>query len=129
MQDISHVSSALNDRSAGRWAVALAATAAFMVGGGYLGSVGSAQAGGDPGNDSIVGSWGRDGVSVTCNAYSVSLRNDSLTCNVVVNGEGGAPGEGGSATIYCRTSAPPQVDAGQVQCTATPGSPGGAIDY
>jgi hypothetical protein len=129
MQEISDVFSALNDRGARRWAVALAATAAFMVGGAYLGSVGSAQAGGDPDNDSIVGSRGRDGLSITCNAYSVSLRDDALICNVVVNGEGGAPGEGGGATIYCRKSVPPQDDASQVQCTATSGSPGGAIDY
>lgn len=120
---------ALNDWSVGRWAVALTATVAFIVGGPYLGSVGSAQAGGDPSNDNIVGSRGRDGPSVTCNTYSVSLRDDAVICNVVVNGEGGAPGEGGSATIYCRTSVPAQDDASQVQCTATPGSPGGAIDY
>jgi hypothetical protein len=35
-----------------------------MVGGGYLGSVGSAQAGGESGNN--VGSPGRDGQDVTC---------------------------------------------------------------
>jgi hypothetical protein len=127
--EISDVLGALNDRGARRWAVALAATAAFMVGGAYLGSVGSAQAGGDPGNDGIIGSRGRDGLSITCNAYSVSMRDDALICNVVVNGAGGAPGEGGSATIHCRTSVPPQEDASQVQCTATPASPGGAIDY
>lgn len=126
--EISDVLGALNDRGARRWAVALAATAACMVGGAYLGSVGSAQAGGNPGNDSIVGSRGRDGLSITCNAYSVSLRDDALVCNVV-NGEGGSPGEGGSATIYCRTAVPPRDDASQVQCTATSGSPGGANDY
>jgi hypothetical protein len=70
-----------------------------MVGGGYLGSVGSAQAGGDPGTGNIVGSRGRDGLSITCDAYSVSLRDDALSCNVVVNGESGAPGECGNATI------------------------------
>jgi hypothetical protein len=129
MQETSDVLGALNDWSAGRWAVALASTVAFMVGGAYLGSIGSAQAGGDPSNDNIVGTRGRDGLSVTCNAYSVSLRDDAVICNVVVNGEGGAPGEGGSATIYCRTSVPAQDDASQVQCTATPGSPGGALDY
>jgi hypothetical protein len=129
MQEMSDVLGALHDRSVGRWAVALTATAAFMVGGAYLGSVGSAQAGGDPGNGNIVGSRGRDGLSITCDAYSVSLRDEALICNVVVNGEGGVPGEGGSATIHCRTSVPPQNDASQVQCTATPGSPGAAIDY
>jgi hypothetical protein len=128
MQEMSDVLGVLHDRSAGRWAVGLAATAAFMVGGAYLGSVGSAQAGGDLGNNNNVGSWGRDGLGVTCNAYSVSLRDDALICNVIVNGYGGAPGEGGSATIYCRT-VPPQDDASQVQCTATSGSPGGANDY
>jgi hypothetical protein len=129
MQEMSDVLGALHDRSVGRWAVALTATAAFMVGGAYLGSIGSAQAGGDPGNGNIVGSRGRDGLSITCDAYSVSLRDEALICNVVVNDEGGAPGEGGSATIHCRTSVPPQGDASQVQCTATPGGPGGAIDY
>jgi hypothetical protein len=34
MQEMSQVSPALNDRCVGRWAGALAATAAFMVGGG-----------------------------------------------------------------------------------------------
>jgi hypothetical protein len=129
MQETSDVLGALNEWSAGRWAVALASTVAFMVGGAYLGSVGSAQAGGDPGNDDNVGSWGRDGLSITCDAYSVALGGDALVCNVVVTGQGGAPGEGGSATIHCRTSAPPQGDVSQVQCTATPGSHGGAIDY
>ena len=130
MQEMSDVLGALHDRSVGRWAVALAATAAFMVGGAYLGSVGSAQAGGgDPGNGNIVGSRGRDGLSITCDAYSVSLRDDALICNVAVNGEGGAPGEGSSATIYCRTSVPPLDNASHVQCTATPGRPGGAVDY
>jgi hypothetical protein len=88
MQEVSHVAGALNDRSVGRWVVALAATAA-MVGGGYLGSVGSAQAGGEPGN--IVGSPGRDGQSVTC---YVSPRDEPLIiCNAVGgDGEDGAPG-------------------------------------
>jgi hypothetical protein len=87
MQDISHVSGALNDRSAGRWAVALAATAAFMVGGGFLGSVGSAQAGDKPGNN--VGSPGRDGMIVTCYADDVSRLDGTLVCNAG-NGEPGA---------------------------------------
>jgi hypothetical protein len=81
------LSGVLNDRSVGRWAVALAA-AAFMAGGGYIGSVGSAQAGGEPDN---VGSPGRDGQSVTCYA---SPRDDAPTsCNAVGgDGEDGAPG-------------------------------------
>jgi hypothetical protein len=89
MQEVSRVSAALNDRSVGRWAVALAA--AFMVGGGYLGSVGSAQAGDEPGGN--VGSPGRDGQSVTCYAY-VSPREATPTiCNAVGgDGEDGAPG-------------------------------------
>jgi hypothetical protein len=87
MQDVSHVSGALNDRSAGRWALALAATAAFMAGGGYLGSVGSAQAGGVAGNN--VGSPERDGVLVTCYADSMSPLDDTLVCNPG-NGEPGA---------------------------------------
>jgi hypothetical protein len=90
MQKVSHVFGGPNDRSVRRWAVALAATAA-MVGGGYLGSVGSAQAGGEP--DSNVGSPGRDGKSVTCYA---SPRDDApTTCNAVgEDGEDGAPGVG-----------------------------------
>jgi hypothetical protein len=51
MQEMARVPAALNDRCVGRWGVALAAKAAFMVGGGYLGSVGSAQAGDEPGNN------------------------------------------------------------------------------
>jgi len=77
------VAGALNDRSVGRWVVALAATAAS-------GSVGSAQAGDEPGNN--VGSPGRDGQSVSCYAY-MSPRDDALTCKVVGgDGEDGAPG-------------------------------------
>jgi hypothetical protein len=90
MQETSDVLGALN-WSGGRWAVALAATAAFMVGGGYLGSVATAQAGGEPGNDD-VGSGGWDGLSVTCYAYNPFLRDDALVCNVVGEGEGGGPG-------------------------------------
>jgi hypothetical protein len=90
MQEVSQVSSALNDRSVGRWVVALAATAAFMVGGGFLGSVGSAQAGGDPDNN--VGSPGGDGQGATCFAYG-SPRDDTSSCNAVgEDGEDGAPG-------------------------------------
>jgi len=37
--------------------------------------------------------------------------------------QSGPPGEGGSATSYC-WSEPPQNDASQVQCTATPGKHG-----
>jgi hypothetical protein len=58
-----------------------------MVGGGYLGSVGSAQAGDEPGY--IVGSPGWDGTIVTCHTYSVSPRDDTLVCNSG-NGEPGA---------------------------------------
>jgi hypothetical protein len=61
-----------------------------MVGGGYLGSVGSAQAGDEPANN--VGSSGSDGQNVTCNAY-MSPPKDVLTCKVVGGGgEDGAPG-------------------------------------
>jgi hypothetical protein len=89
MQEVSHVSDALNDRRVGRWAVALAATA-FMVGGGYLGSVGSAQAGDEPDSNN-VGSPGRDGQSVTCYVYT-SPRDDAPICNAVGgDGEDGAP--------------------------------------
>lgn len=100
MQDVSQVTGALNDRGASRWAVALAATASFMVGGGFLGSVGSAQAGDEPGSD--VGSPSLDGLSVTC-AYTVPMRDDALICNVVGDGEDGAPG-----SVY-RLVAPPTV--------------------
>jgi hypothetical protein len=90
MQEVSQVSGALNDRSVGRWVVALAVTAALMVGGGFLGSVGSAQAGGEP--DSNVGSPGGDGQSVTC--YASSPRDDApTTCDAVGgDGEDGEPG-------------------------------------
>jgi hypothetical protein len=81
---------ALNDGSGRRWAVALAATMAFMVAGGFLGCIGSAQAGGDPDNN--VGSPGRDGESVSCFAYGFS-HDDPPICNVVGgDGEDGAPG-------------------------------------
>jgi hypothetical protein len=46
--------------------------------------------------------------------------------------QGGPPGEGGSATNHCWTSVPPQDDAGQVHCTATPGrsgEPGLAVQH
>ncbi len=46
--------------------------------------------------------------------------------------QGGPPGEDGSATIYCWTSEPPQDDASQLACTATPersGAPGRAVTY
>jgi hypothetical protein len=88
MQEVSQVSGALNHRSIGRWTVALA-TAAFMLGGGFLGSVGSARAGGEP--DSNVGSSGQDGQSATCYA---SPRDDAPTSCKAVGGDGedGAPG-------------------------------------
>jgi hypothetical protein len=78
----------VNDRSAGGWAVALAA--AFLVGG-YLGSIGSAQAGEEPGSN--AGSPGRDGRSVTCSSYWSPRDNTPVICNVVgEDGEDGAPG-------------------------------------
>jgi hypothetical protein len=90
VQEVSHLSGALNDRGVRRWVIAVAATATFMVAGGYLGSVGSAQAGGEPGTDD-VGSPSLDGLSVTCYAYNLSLRDDALICNVVGDGEAGPP--------------------------------------
>ena len=86
MQEVSHVSSVVNDRSVGRWAVALAATA-VMVGGGYLGSAGSAQAGDKP-DEHNVGAPGQD-VSVTCST-PVSSLDHAPVCSAV--GEDGAPG-------------------------------------
>jgi hypothetical protein len=89
MQEVSHVSAALNDRRVGRWAVALAA--AGMVGGGCLGSVGFAQAGDEPGGN--VGSPGRDGQSVTCYAHVPPLKATPTICKAVGrDGKGGAPG-------------------------------------
>jgi hypothetical protein len=102
MQDVSQVSGALNDRGVRRWMIAVAATATFMIAGGYLGSVGFAQAAGDPGTDD-VGSSSLDGLSVTCYAYTMPLRDDALICNVVGDGEDGAPG-----SVY-RLVAPPTV--------------------
>jgi hypothetical protein len=90
MQEVSQVSGGLNDRSVGRWAVALAATAALMVGGGHQGSVGSAYAGGEP--DDNVGSPGRDGQDTTCFVYRPS-HEPSPGCNAVgEDGGDGAPG-------------------------------------
>jgi hypothetical protein len=87
MLEASHVSGALNDRSGGRCAVALAA--AFMAGG-YLGSIGSAVAGDEPGGQ--AGSSGRDRQSVTCYEYW-SPRNTPILCNAVGgDGEDGASG-------------------------------------
>jgi hypothetical protein len=91
MQEVSHVSGALNDRRVGHWVIALAATAAFMFGGGYLGSVGSAQAGDEPENN--VGSPGRDGEGATCFAHT-SPHDDAPICNAV--GEDGEDGESGA---------------------------------
>ena len=89
MQEVPHVSGAVVDQSVGRWAVVLAVTAAFMIGGGYLGFAGSAQAGGN------AGTPGRDGQSVTCDAHQPP-RDDVLVCNAVAgnggDGEDGAPG-------------------------------------
>jgi hypothetical protein len=77
--------SAVNDRTVGRWVVAIAA--AFMVGG-YLGSAGTAQASDEPGGN--AGSPGRDGQSVTCHA---SQHDRQPICGVVgADGEDGAPG-------------------------------------
>ena len=86
MQEVSHVSGVLKDRRVGRWGVALAATA-LMVGGGYLGSAGSALAGDDP-DINNVGSPGQD-VSVTCYTPMASSDNAPI-CNAV--GGDGAPG-------------------------------------
>ena len=58
-----------------------------MVGGGFLGTVGSAQAGGEPGNN--VGSPGGDGLFVTCYAYNAPPLDDTLVCDMG-NGEPGA---------------------------------------
>jgi hypothetical protein len=89
MQEVSYVSGVLNDRSASRWAVALAATA-LMVGGGFLGSVGSATAGGEPENN--VGSPGRDGQDATCVVHGPP-HDSSRSCTAVGgDGEDGAPG-------------------------------------
>jgi hypothetical protein len=86
-----HVFDVLRKGSLGRWAVVLAATAAFMVGGGFPGSVGSAQAGNGPGN---VGSPGQDGQDVTCSTYNnVTLVHGNVLCNGVGgDGKDGAPG-------------------------------------
>ena len=87
MQEVSQVS-ALTDRSVGRWAVAL--TAAVLVGG-YLGSVGAAQAVDEPGGN--AGSPGRDGQSVTCYAYWSPRETNPIICNAMGKaGEDGAPG-------------------------------------
>jgi anti-sigma-K factor RskA len=89
MQQLPHGSGAIGDQSDGRWAAALAATAIFMVGGGYLGFVGSAQADSTPG---VAGSPGQDGQNVTCYRYT-SQRDDASVCNVMAgDGEDGAPG-------------------------------------
>lgn len=82
----------LRKGSLGRWAVALAATAAFMFGGGFPGSVGSVQAGDGPGN---VGSPGQDGQDVTCSIYNkVTLVHDNvpICSGVGRDGEDGAHG-------------------------------------
>jgi hypothetical protein len=90
MQEVSQVPGELNDRSVGRWAVALAATAALTVWVGYLGSVGSAYAGGEP--DENVGSPGRNGQDTTCFVFRPS-HEPSPDCNAVgEDGEDGAPG-------------------------------------
>ncbi|GAA1255465.1 hypothetical protein GCM10009609_18360 [Pseudonocardia aurantiaca] len=92
MQEVPHVSSAVVDPSAGRWAIALVVTAAFMVGGGFLGYTDSAQAAGKPGDN--AGSPGRDGQSVTCHTHQPP-RDDMLVCNAVAgngaDGKDGAP--------------------------------------
>jgi hypothetical protein len=83
------VSGVLNDRRVGRLVVALAATA-LMVGGGYLGSTGSAQAGDEP-DIHNVGTPGRDGGTVTCYT-SPSPNGKAPICNAAANGEDGTPG-------------------------------------
>jgi hypothetical protein len=90
MQEVSQVSGELNDRSVGRWAIALAATATLMVGGGYLRSLGSAYAGGQP--EENVGSPGRDGQDTTC-IVNRAPHKPSPDCNAVgEDGGAGAPG-------------------------------------
>jgi hypothetical protein len=84
MQEVSHVSSVVNDRRVGRWAVALAATA-LVVGGGYLGSAGNAQAGDEP-DINNVGSPGQD---ATCSTHLPGPDGVPI-CNAV--GQDGAPG-------------------------------------
>ncbi len=81
------MSGEVNDRSV-RWAVAL--TVAFMAGG-YMGSVGAAQAGDEPSGN--AGPPGRDGRSVTCSSYWSPRDNTPVICDVVgEDGEDGAPG-------------------------------------
>ena len=63
-----------------------------MVGGGFLGYIGSAQAGGEHGNN--VGSPDRDGQSVTCYAYGFSRDGASIWLRCTATpGRPGAPGK------------------------------------
>jgi hypothetical protein len=84
------VSGELNVRSVGRWAVAVTATAALVAGGGFLGTVGSAYAGGEP--EDNVGSPGRDGQDASCLVFGPP-HEPSRDCNAVgEDGGDGAPG-------------------------------------
>jgi len=96
-----HVSDALRKGSIGPCAVALAATAAF----GLPGSVGSVQAGDQPGTN--VGSPDEDGQDATCSTYdNVSLPQDNVpTCNGV-----GGDGEDGASGFTARTAGEPSQE-------------------
>jgi hypothetical protein len=84
------VSGELNVRSVGRWAVAVTTTAALAAGAGFLGSVGSAYAGGEP--EDNVGSPGRDGQDASCLVLGPP-HEPSPNCNAVgEDGGDGAPG-------------------------------------
>lgn len=87
------MSGELNDGSVGRWVVALATTAALMAGVGYLGSGGSAYAGGKP--DDNVGDPGRNGQDATCSVYRTP-HEPSPDCTAV--GEDG--GDGTPGAVY-----------------------------
>jgi hypothetical protein len=89
MQKVSDLSRELKDRGVGRWAVALAATAALMASG-HLGSVGSTFAGGE--HDDNVGSPGRNGQDATCTVYRTPLEPAPDCVAVGEDGGDGAPG-------------------------------------
>ena len=84
------MSGELTERSIGRWAVALAAAAALMAGGGDLGPVGSANAAGK--SDDNVGSPGRDGRDATCFVYRTPHEPAADCTAVGEDGGDGAPG-------------------------------------
>jgi hypothetical protein len=59
-------------------------------------------------------------------AASAALIGGTAHADDVVN-QGGKPGKGGSATVYCRIWAPSEDDASRrrvQQCIAVPGRPG-----